>query len=303
VTNSTRWTTLALLGAALLTGCQTMRPPRDAASVNPDAEVAEIRNAWATQPPSGMYAGQESTTPALRARVESVAFHNPRHVSSRYLAALMAYQDNERNVAVHHLDDLLTLDPTNADAAALRARIALEDGNTPYAMKMLEDRINLRPDHAGLREALASAYFLDGQLDKAVATLNEAERLGAPKDRIAYNRGLIEEAQGKTASAAENYRAALAVKPYWDMPKERLKGLGMPVMVAVPKPPAPPAAPATAAPATVAPATAAPATAPAAKVTPPPAAAPAPKVASSAPAPKAPPAKAPVAPSAGATVK
>ena len=42
---------------------------------------------------------------SVRARVESVAFYNPRHVNSRYLAALMAYQDNDRNVAIHHLDE------------------------------------------------------------------------------------------------------------------------------------------------------------------------------------------------------
>jgi predicted Zn-dependent protease len=283
VTHMTRWTTLALLGAALLTGCQTMRPPRDASAADPDAEVAEIRNAWATQPASGMYAGQESTMPALRARVESVAFNNPRHVGCRYLAALMAYQDNDRVVAVHHLDDLLALDPTNAEAAALRARIALEDGNTPYAVSMLEDRVHLRPDHAGLRETQASAYYLDGQLDKASDALNEAERLGAAKERVAYNRGLIAEAQGKTATAAENYRAALAVKPYWDLPKERLKGLGMPATASAPTPPPAPV-PVTAPPATPT---------SAAKVVP----------AAKAPPAKAPPAKAPVAPSANSTVK
>jgi Flp pilus assembly protein TadD len=291
VTHTFRRTILALVGGVLLTGCNTMRPPRDSASADPESEVAAVRTAWMTQPPSGVSGGQDASLPALRSRAESVAFYNPRHASSRYLAALMAYQDNDRTVAVHHLDDLLQLDPAHAEAATMRARIALEDGNTPYAVRMLEERIGLRPDNPGLRETLASAYYLDGQLDHALDTLAEAERLGAPKERVLYNRGLIEEGRGKNEVAAENYRGALAISPYWAQPRERLKGLGLPVTVAVAAPPPLPAP--------------APATAPTAKVVvappkiaPAPAAAPAPKVVAPKTPPAAPPSGIPVAPSA-----
>jgi Flp pilus assembly protein TadD len=294
VTHTFRRTILALVGGVLLTGCNTMRPPRDSGSADPESEVAAVRTAWMTQPCSGVSGGQDASFPALRSRAESVAFYNPRHASSRYLAALMAYQDNDRTVAVHHLDDLLQLDPAHAEAATMRARIALEDGNTPYAVRMLEERIGLRPDNPGLRETLASAYYLDGQLDQALDTLVEAERLGAPKDRVLYNRGLIEEGRGKNEIAAENYRGALAVQPYWALPRERLKGLGLPTTVAVAAPPALPApAPATEPKAKV---VVAPPKAPAPAATP--AAAPAPKVVAPKAPPAAPPSGIPVAPTA-----
>ena len=112
-----------------------------------------------------------------------------------------------------------------ADCGRIQAaieRLALEFPSHP---PMLEEQVELAPDVPELREALASVHYLLGDFDEARRELRVAERLGAPAWRVAYNRGLLEEAEGYPDRAIEWYRDALAERPGWDKARSRLRGL------------------------------------------------------------------------------
>ena len=90
---------------------------------------------------------------------------------------------------------------------------------------MLEAQINLAPDHPGLHETYASALYLSGQLPEARRELTAAGALGAPRWRIAYHLGLVEEASGRLDEASRYYAEALAGNPTWAPAASRLKAL------------------------------------------------------------------------------
>ena len=107
----------------------------------------------------------------------------------------------------------------------MRGRIAIQQGNLPFARRLLEEHVQLAPDSSELREALASVHYLLGDLTRARRELEIAERLGAPRWRVAYHRGLLEEADGKPEAAIDYYRRALEGNPGWDRARARLRGL------------------------------------------------------------------------------
>jgi tetratricopeptide (TPR) repeat protein len=241
---NTRLSLMALMvGALALTACQGMNPGDKAIPDvgDPDRAVAELRDAWEATPPDDPYASYRTekgrkmpSRVLLRRKSENLLFKHPDHADGRMVAALMAYDAGNADEAARHLDYLLRLDPVAPDAALLRARIALEQGNPILARRLLAEQVQLRPDHAGLREAHASALYLSGDPAGALAELDEAERLGADPARVAYNRGLVSEGAGNTQAAVGHYQEALADRPGWRMPAERLEGLGVPHTAVVP---------------------------------------------------------------------
>ena len=241
--------TTALLTLAACQGAPGKPGPLKDDYGDPDCVVANLRDAHASTPHGNLYATYETecgkklrSKAMLRRQSENLLFRHPDHVDARMLAALLAYEADDPAEAARHLDYVLRVDPATPDAALLRARIALEEGNPQLAKTLLDAQVELRPDHAGLREAHASALYLTGHLDEAREALDEAERLGAPVGRIAYNRGLIAEESGDLVLAAKLYEQALEDVPHWSLPSQRLRGIraGLPFV----RPKAPKAAPA-----------------------------------------------------------
>ena len=139
--------------------------------------------------------------------------------------AVIAYDEHRAEDSQQNLDQILALPGAHADAAALRGTLAIEAGNIPYAVKMLDQQIMLAPAHAGLRETRAAALFVSNQFDQARSELALAEKLGAPRWRIAYHLGLIEEATGRRDEAARLYTESLAGNPGFAPADARLKAL------------------------------------------------------------------------------
>jgi tetratricopeptide (TPR) repeat protein len=139
--------------------------------------------------------------------------------------AVIAYDEKRTVDAQQFLDLILGQGRTYPDAAVLRGEIAIEEGNVPYALRMLEEQIGLAPAHAGLRETHAAALYVDGRMAEARNELALAERLGAPRWRIAYHRGLIEEAAGRRDQAATYYMEAVTGNPSFEPAASRLKAL------------------------------------------------------------------------------
>ena len=218
--------------ASFAFGCSSNAPPADDAPSDPDLTINQLEAAYVNALQQRPYQsarvqnGRRLPSRALiRKRAENLAFRHPDHAPTRVMSGVLAYEFDDSSRATQHLDHALRIDGSNPEAATLRARIALEEGNTSYALRILDEQVRLRPDHAGLREAQASAHFMANDYDNARASLAAAEQLGAPKWRIAYNRGLIDEEAGDPASAAANYQQALALRPGCAPARERLTAL------------------------------------------------------------------------------
>ena len=162
----------------------------------------------------------------LRREIERLALVCPGHAPTLLTNAVIAYEAGQTLKAQQFLDRIFERPGSHPDAAILRARIAVEEGNLPFARRFLEQQILLAPDVAALRETHAGVLYLAGDSDHARIELNAAGELGAPRWRIAYHLGLIEEAQGRMDAAKRFYSEAVAGNPGFAPARARLNGLG-----------------------------------------------------------------------------
>ena len=196
---------------------------------NPDGQLANV-----LQPLEALRAKgcddngaqpQNSDCDRLRRELERLAVVCPGHTPTLMANAVVAYDEHRTANAQQFLDQILAQSRSYPDAAVLRARIAIEEGNLPFARRLLEQQIKLAPDHAGLHETYGGALYLSGQLPQARYELTTAGELGAPRWRVAYDLGLIEEASGQLAEARRYYAEALEGNPGWAPAQSRLKAL------------------------------------------------------------------------------
>jgi tetratricopeptide (TPR) repeat protein len=162
---------------------------------------------------------------ALRNEIERIAFVCPNHIPSLMTTAVLAYEAKDFAKAGERLDSILQMVKVHPEAAVLRARIALEEGNLAFTLNFLKQRIELSPDHAQLREVYAATLFLSGRIEEARTQLSVAEKLGAPRWRVAYHLGLFEERKGEAQKARRLYQESSDLKPGWNLPVARLHGL------------------------------------------------------------------------------
>ncbi len=224
-----RWLFLPL---ALLVGGGCARTPEAPPRSDPDAQLAAIIEYWNEQRTAGAGCGDsfESGRPVLDCgrllkALDLLAVEFPRHPGVLFTAATLAREDGRPEKAQSYLGSLFTLRPVHPAAAILRARIAMDEGNLPLAERTLKEQILFVPDHAGLRETFASVAYLRKDWEAAEERLRAAERLGAPDWRVAYHRGLVAEAQGRTEEASAHYRRSIDARPGFERARSRLAGL------------------------------------------------------------------------------
>ncbi len=220
------------LSILLCSACATSPYDRqlyETACTVPDLQLAE---AWellveARSAPGGcsLNAEGQNSCQVLQDEIERIAFVCSNHNPSLMTSAVLSHERGERVKALQRLNTIFELVNVHPEAAALRARIALEEGNVPFALTFLKQHLELSPDHAPLREAYAAAMFLSGDLDGAETQLKIAENLGAPRWRIAYHLGLFEERRGQEKHARGLYQEAAELRPGWNVPLARIKGL------------------------------------------------------------------------------
>ncbi len=218
----------AVACALVLVACQS--PPR-----HPDDPSVLLRQrllAWQSVRDQGWTCedrvGQSSPLvdcQRITRDIARLAVDFPRHPDILLANASIAHAMRRPREAQGYLSRLLEIQPNQPDAAILMSRIALADGNLRLARRVLDEQIELVPDHAGLREALASVLYLEGNTGDAQRALDAAFRLGAPPWRVAYNRGLIAEAEVRPEAAASYYEEALREAPDFLRARSRLRGL------------------------------------------------------------------------------
>ncbi len=219
---------MAIACVLLTTACATVPPLARQECYNADAQLASVLQPYETLRAKGCDAGvnqQASECERLRREIARLAVICPAHAPTLMANAVIAYDDKRPADAQQFLDQILAQPRSYPDAAVLRGQIAIEEGNVPFALRMLDQQIKLVPDHPGLHETYAAALYLNGRMADATTELTLAEALGAPRWRIAYHRGLIEEAAGRWDEAARYYAAAVEGNPGFQPAESRLKAL------------------------------------------------------------------------------
>jgi predicted Zn-dependent protease len=199
---------------------QCYNPDAQLAAVLPPLEALEAKGC----DPSAVE-GRASECERLKQDIARLSVVCPGHAPTLMANAVILYDDHRPAESQALLDIILSQPRTYPDAAVLRSQIAMEEGNVPFARRLLEQEIKLVPDHAGLHETYAAALYLDGRMPESRSELTTAGALGAPRWRIAYHLGLIEEAAGRRDEASKLYAEALAGNPGWAPAESRLKAL------------------------------------------------------------------------------
>jgi tetratricopeptide (TPR) repeat protein len=227
-----RW--CAAFVAALMAGaCATTSPLVRQECSNPDAQLARVLTPLEALRAKGCDASPlveqgRSECDRLRRELERLAVICPAHVPTLMANAVVAYDQHQAPKAQQFLELILAQPQSHPDASVLRARIAIEDGNLPFARRLVEQQIRLVPDHAGLHEIYAATLFLERKLSDARRELATAAAFGAPRWRIAYHLGLIEEAEGRFNEARRYFSEALEGNPDWAPARSHLNGLRPP---------------------------------------------------------------------------
>jgi predicted Zn-dependent protease len=232
----------APLAACLMTiaGCAVRSPLVRQQCYNPDAQLASVLPAFEALRARGCdestLQGGPSECERLQREIERLAVVCPGHGPTLMANAVIAYDEQRPAEAQQMLDVVLSQPRPYPDAAVLRARIAIEEGNIPFARRLLTQQIRLVPDHAGLHETHAAALYLDGNLQESRSELTMASALGAPRWRIAYHLGLIEETSGRSDEASRLYQEAVTGNPGWEPAQSRLRALRARGAAATPRP-------------------------------------------------------------------
>ena len=213
---------VAALSVGVVSCASHQSPVTAQLCVNPDAQLVEMVPPLVSGSCRDTGAAEcDRLTQALQ-RLSAVC---PAHVSTTLVNAVLAYQEQQPARAQQLLDEILARPQSQPDAAVLRARIAIEEGNLVFARRLLGQQLQLAPDHASLHETFAAALYVDGDLAAAVKELTVAGTLGAPRWRVAYHLGLIQEADGHEDEAIKLYEEALQGRPEFSAAASRLKAL------------------------------------------------------------------------------
>jgi len=224
-----RYFFLFLLG---ICGCSGFAPHVRNESGDPDARLgsllADLDRARVTSPRHDVIDGDESVfidSGHLRNEFERLGLEFPNHARIQAANAQIANDAGEREKAELYAERALALDPADPDSAALRARLLAESGNLAAASALLVTAVERRPDHFLLRETEAAIAFASDDSERAKSALLAAERLGAPRWRIEYHRGLLAERGADRVAARAHYEAVLKECPEHEPTIRRLRGL------------------------------------------------------------------------------
>jgi len=223
-----------------VTGCAVHSPLLRQQCYDADVQLAdvlqELEEHRAKGCSSGTSRGAGSECVHLEAEIARLAVVCPGHAPTLMANAVIAYDEHRPQDSQQYLDLILSQPRPYPDAAVLRAQIALEEGNVPFARRLVDQQIMLVPDHAGLHEVRAAIFFVDRQLEEARVELARAGALGAPRWRVAYHLGMIEELSGHPDDAARLYMEALQGNPAFTAADSRLRALraGAPIAPTAP---------------------------------------------------------------------
>lgn len=220
---------VAAVWSAASLACATTPPLTRQLCYDPEAQLANVLRPLEALRANSCQIEESTAGPVecdrLQQELQRLLVVCPNYPPTLIANAVVAYDDRRPIQSQEFLDRALSQPGRYPDAAVLRARIAIEEGNVPFARRLLEQQIRLVPDHSGLHETLGAALYLDGRLSEATLELTTAQALGAPRWRVAYHLGLIDEAAGRLDDASRHYGEALEGNPDWEQAQSRYNAL------------------------------------------------------------------------------
>jgi len=128
-------------------------------------------------------------------------------------AAIHAFTGGNHAEAVERCEQVLTLDPHQADALHLMGLAQRARGDAPAAIEWIRRALALTPGRAEFHYSLADTFAALARNDEAMAAYREAICLD-PRSASAYvNLGKVLHRQGRVADAAAVYRQATEADP------------------------------------------------------------------------------------------
>jgi len=142
--------------------------------------------------------------------LQQAVARRPRDEGLLYALAVAQERASDAEAALAQMRALLVLNPEHAEAMNFVGYSYAEKGvRLDEAEKLLLRALELRPENGFFLDSLGWIYFQQGDLPRAISTLESADRLAGPEPTIlehlgdAYRRGL------RPADAEKAYRRAL----------------------------------------------------------------------------------------------
>ncbi len=136
--------------------------------------------------------------------------------------ALAHHQRGELSLASDLYRQIISADPSNAEALHLLGVVSLQLGQPRQAIQWLEQAVALQPGASAFHANLGEAHRALGQFEHAEACFRLALRLKADNADAAYNFGLLYMQQGQPAKAADFFRQALRYRPHFALAHNNL---------------------------------------------------------------------------------
>jgi tetratricopeptide (TPR) repeat protein len=136
--------------------------------------------------------------------------------------AVAHHQRGELSQAAQLYQQIVSHDPTNAEALHLLGVACLQGGQPRQAVDWLERVVHLQPNASAFHANLGEAYRALGQLGRAAVCYQLALRLRPDNADAAYNFGSVLMQQGRLAEAAALFRQALLHRPNFELAHNNL---------------------------------------------------------------------------------
>jgi tetratricopeptide (TPR) repeat protein len=153
---------------------------------------------------------------AVRAarRLDEALAHDPNDARLVLSRAAVDERRGEWRRGLEAAERLIAREPRNVDALNFAGFVAADhDHDLPLATKRLQASVALSPGSGGIVDSLGWVYFRAGDLVRAAAFLEQANRLEPRDPEILGHLGDLYAKRGERARALETYRRALGLKP------------------------------------------------------------------------------------------
>lgn len=136
-----------------------------------------------------------------------------RQLPAQFQRALTFHRQGQLALAQAVYEQILAIQPTNADALHLLGVVAAQMQDPRRAVELLGRAIELQPNVAAAYNNRGSALKELGRFDAALADFERAVALDARYAQAHFNRGVVLHELQQPAAALASYAQAIAVKP------------------------------------------------------------------------------------------
>jgi len=158
---------------------------------------------------------------------DAAALLNPVVASPHLLAAEVLLALNDAGKALERIGTAAKLEPTSAEVPLSRGRIYERMGRLQEALAEYQHSVTQNPSHTPARARLVGAAMNLKRFDIAEPQLRVLVQRRYQLERTHYALGVIAESRGDRASAAQEYRSALAVDPSFRQAAEALQRVSL----------------------------------------------------------------------------